>query len=169
MHRQVAGRLTGRVTKWVVLAFWILTVGVAGAFASKLTDVQNNEASSWLPATAESTRAFEKLAPFQDPDAIPTVVVYERAAGLSPDDVAAARADVARFTGLEGVEGKVLGPQLSEDGQVMQTLVTFNFGPNGWTEMPDVADQLRGIADIDGVNVYISGAGGQAADSSEVF
>src|SRR5215213_8912826 len=169
MHRQVAGKLTGRVTKWVVLAFWILTVGVAGAFASKLTDVQNNEASSWLPATAESTRAFEKLTPFQDPDAIPTVVVYERASGLSPDDIAAAKADVAEFKNMNGVEGKVQGPLPSEDGQVMQTLVTFNFGPNGWMEMPDVADELRGIADLDGANVYISGSGGQAADSSEVF
>src|SRR3954451_2849419 len=169
MHRQVAGKLTGRVTKWVVLAFWILTVGVAGGFASKLTDVQNNEASSWLPATAESTRAFEKLAPFQDPDSIPTVVVYERADGLSQDDIAAARADVAEFTDMKGVDGKVLGPLPSKDGQVMQTVVTFNFGPNGWMEMPDVADQLRDIADIGGVNVYISGSGGQAADSSEVF
>ncbi len=169
MHRQIAGTLTGRVTKWVVLVLWLVAVGVAGAFASKLIDVQNNEASSWLPATAESTRAFEKLEPFQDPDAIATVVVYERAEGLSQADVAAAKDDAAEFAGMEGVEGEVLGPQVSEDGQVAQTLVTFNFGPNGWMEMPDVADELRDIAAIDGANVYISGAGGQAADASEVF
>jgi RND superfamily putative drug exporter len=169
MHRQIAGTLTGRVTKWVVLVLWLVAVGVAGAFASKLIDVQNNEASSWLPASAESTRAFEKLEPFQDPDAIATVVVYERAEGLSQADVAAAKEDAAEFAGMEGVEGEVLGPQLSEDGQVAQTLVTFNFGPNGWMEMPDVADELRDIAAIDGANVYISGAGGQAADASEVF
>ena len=49
MHRQIAGKLTGRVTKWVVLVFWIIAVGVLGSFAGKLTEVQNNEASSWLP------------------------------------------------------------------------------------------------------------------------
>ena len=49
MHRQIAGKLTGRVTKWIVLAVWIIVFGVAGGFAAKLTDVQNNEASSWLP------------------------------------------------------------------------------------------------------------------------
>ena len=65
MHRQIAGKLTGRVTKWIVLVFWILVVGVSSVYAQKLTDVQNNEASSWLPATAESTRALEKL------DAVP--------------------------------------------------------------------------------------------------
>ena len=169
MHRKIAGKLTGRMTKWLVLVAWILAVGVAGGFASKLTDVQNNEASSWLPATAESTKALDRLAPFQDPDAIPTLVVYERAAGLSQADMAAAKADVAEFADMDGVEGEVQGPQPSEDGRVMQTLVTFNFGANGWMEMPDVADDLRAIAESNGVNVYISGAGGQAADSSEVF
>jgi RND superfamily putative drug exporter len=170
MHRQIAGTLTGRVTKWIVLALWLVAVAVAGAFASKLADVQNNEASSWLPASAESTRAFEKLTPFQDPDSIPTVVVYESENGaLSPEAIAAAEDDAAEFANLQGVEGKVLGPLPSEDGEVMQTLVTFNFGVNGWLEMPDTADELRDIAATDDVNVYISGAGGQAADASEVF
>jgi putative drug exporter of the RND superfamily len=169
MHRQIAGRLTGPLTKWLVLVFWLLAVGVSGGFASKLVDVQNNEASSWLPASAESTKALEKLTPFQDPDAIPTVVVYERESGLTEADIAAATEHAARFADLDGVEGEVLGPRPSEDGQAMQTLVTFNFGANGWMEMPEVAAELREIAVIDGVNVYISGAGGQAADASEVF
>ena len=169
MHRQIAGTLTGRVTKWVVLVFWLVVVGASGAFASKLMDVQNNEASSWLPASAESTRAFERLEPFQDPNSIATVVVYENPDGLSQEELAEAQADVAEFAAMDGVEGEVLGPQPSEDGQVAQTLVTFNFGANGWMEMPETADELRDIAAIDGVNVYISGAGGQAADASEVF
>ena len=169
MHRQIAGSLTGRVTKWVVLGFWVLAVVAAGSFATKLTEVQNNEASSWLPESAESTRALEKLAPFQDPDVIPTVVVYERASGLTDADLAAATEDVAEFANLDGVDGEVLGPQPSRDRQVMQTLVTFNFGANGWMDMPETAEELRDIAAIDGVTVYIAGAGGQAADSSEVF
>src|SRR5919107_139469 len=91
MHRQIAGSLTGRRTKWFVVLFWIVLVVVAGGFAQKLTDVQNNESSSWLPADAESTRALEELEPFQDPDVIPTVVVYERASGLTTEDLDAAR------------------------------------------------------------------------------
>jgi len=169
MHRQIAGSLTGRVTKWIVLVFWVLALGVSGAFASKLIDVQNNEASSWLPATAESTKTLEKLTPFQDPDAIPTVVVYERDSGLTQADIAAATSQAAEFATLDGVEGDVVGPLPSQDGEAMQTLVTFNFGANGWMEMPETADRLRDISAIDGVNVYIAGAGGQAADASEVF
>jgi putative drug exporter of the RND superfamily len=169
MHAQIAGRLTGRVTKWLVLAFWLIALAVGGIFGSRLIDVQNNEASSWLPESAESTRALEKLAPFYDPDSIPTVVAYEREAGLTPQDLAAAREHAREFAGLDGIEGEVVGPMPSEDGQAMQTVVTFNFGANGWSEMPGAAESLREIAEIDGVTTYITGAGGQAADASEVF
>ena len=103
MHRQIAGRLTGPVTKWIVLVFWILVVGLSSVYAQKLTDVQNNEASSWLPASAESTKALEKLEPFQDPNAIPTVVVYERTSGLTQDDIATATAQAAKLQELDGI------------------------------------------------------------------
>lgn len=169
MHRQIAGTLTGRVTKWLVLGFWLVLVAVASGYAQQLTDVQNNEAASWLPEDAESTRALEKLSSFQNPDAIPTLVVYEREGGLTDADRAAAAAQVAEIQALDGVEGQVVGPIPSEDGEAMQTVVTFDLGKNGWSQMPATADELREIAAIDGVEVYIAGAGGQAADSAEAF
>ena len=169
MHRNVAGALTGRVTKWVVLVLWLLAMGVLGSFAGKLTEVQNNEASSWLPASAESTKGFEKLEPFQDPNTIPTVVVYERTGGLTPDDIAAAKADAAEFKGLDGVQGEIAGPLPSADGEALQTIVNFNLGSDGWNKMPDVVKEIRDIADTDGVSVHVAGAGGQAADAVEAF
>ncbi len=170
MHQQIAGLLTGRITKWVVLAFWIVVIGIAAPFAAKLTDVQNNETASWLPETAESTKALGKLEAFRDPNAIPTVIVYERNDGLSEQDLAAAAAQAKEFAQLDGVEGDVLGPIPSEDGQAAQTLVTFNLGVNGFAEMPDRVEQIRDIAaEADGLNVHVTGAGGQAADSAEAF
>jgi RND superfamily putative drug exporter len=35
--------------------------------------------------------------------------------------------------------------------------------------MPEAADELREIADVDGLTTYIAGAGGQAADGAEAF
>jgi len=169
MHRQIAGKLTGPVTKWIVLGFWLIAMAAGGTFAGKLADVQNNEASSWLPGSAESTRALEKLEPFRDPNTIPTVVVYERDSGLTAEDVADAEADAIEFAKLEGVEGSVLGPQPSEDGQALQTVINFNLGADGWNKMPDTADDLREIAEADGLNVHIAGAGGQASDAVEAF
>ena len=170
MHATFAGSLTGRRTKWMVLVFWLVAFGVGGTFGGKLMDVQNNEASSWLPESAESTQALERLTPFYDPDTIATVVAYESKDGrLSPQDVAAAKSQAQEFASLKGVQGKVIGPIPSQDGEAMQTLVNFNFGANGWMEMPDTAQDLRDIAKIDGVSTYITGSGGQAADASEVF
>src|SRR4051812_18766962 len=88
MHRHIAGKLTGRVTKWLVLAFWVVVVVAAGSVASKLTDVQDNQASSWLPGSAESTKALEKLAPFQSQNDIATVLVYSKDSGLTKADLA---------------------------------------------------------------------------------
>ena len=169
MHRQIAGALTGRVTKWLVLVFWLVAMAGLGGFAGKLTEVQNNEASSWLPASAESTKGFEKLEPFQDPNTIPTVVVYERKGGLTPADLADAKADVADFQKLDGVDGAITGPIPSADGEALQTIINFNLGSDGWNKMPDTVDAIRDIADTDGVSVHIAGAGGQAADAVEAF
>jgi RND superfamily putative drug exporter len=171
MHRQIAGKLTGRVTKWLVFAAWIVIVVISSGFAAKLTDVQNNEAASWLPSSAESTKALDKLTtlPGQDENNIPTVVVYYRDGGLTQDDMAAIQSQVADIQAMDGVQGEVVGPIPSEDGAVAQTVVTYNFGKNGWNDLPDTADKIREIAAIDGVTVHIAGPGGQAADSAEAF
>ncbi len=169
MHRQIAGKLTGRVTKWFVLAFWVLAVMGLGGFAGKLTEVQNNEASSWLPGNAESTRALEKMKPFQDPNAIPTTVVYEKKSGFTAEDLAALKQQAAALQQMDDVTGKVVGPIPSQDGQAAQTVVTYGLGANGWNKMPAIADKIHGIASVDGGTVYIAGAGGQAVDSAEAF
>src|SRR6476620_3919545 len=170
MHRQIAGKLTGRVTKWIVLVAWLIIVVVASGFAAKLTDVQNNEASSWLPASAEATRALDKLDAFQDPNALHTTVVYESDSGpLSKADLAQIEAQAKEFAQMDGaVTGTVISPAaaqklgvaaISQDGEVAQTQVTFNFGKNGWNKMPDVATELRDMAAIDGVSIHIAGQG----------
>ena len=70
---------------------------------------------------------------------------------------------------MDDVEGKVIGPIPSKDGQAAQTVVTYNLGANGWNKMPGIAEEIHEIAKLDGANVYIAGAGGQAVDSAESF
>jgi RND superfamily putative drug exporter len=76
------------------------------------------------------------------------------------------------------VTGEVLPPEAlasvgmggySEDGEVAVTTVTFNFGANGWNDIPDAAEQIRDIAQVDGATVHLAGYGGQAADAAEAF
>ena len=169
MHRQIAGKLTSPVTKWIVLVAWILVFMVSSGFAQKLTDVQDNEASSWLPSSAESTKALDELKPFQSPNDIPTTIVYHRSGGLTADDLQAISDQVPQIQGMKGVTGQVTGPVTSSDGEVAQTLVTYNFGKDGWNKLPDTADDLKKIINIPGVETRIAGQGGQATDSANAF
>ena len=169
MHRQLAGTLTGPRIKWVVLALGVVVLVTCAPFFTKLADVEVNDAGSWLPGSAESTRALHQLDAFQDSDDIPTVVAYQKDSGLTPTDLAALRQQAGRFAGIDGVAGQVVGPIPSADGTAAQTLVTFNFGQNGWNSLPGAAEELRSIADLDGGQLYITGRGGQAADQVEVF
>ena len=68
MHRQIAGKLTGPVTKWVVLVAVLVLTGVMAALGSKLADVKNNEQSSWVPSSAESTRVADQISGGNDDD-----------------------------------------------------------------------------------------------------
>jgi putative drug exporter of the RND superfamily len=112
-------------------------------------------------------------------------VVYHRSSGLTKADFAAmdeqAR-EIARIDGVtdDGVlspnaakaleqQGKPVPPLVSDDGEVAYLYLTFNFGSNGWNNIPPAADKIRDIAQIDGVEVHLAGFGGQAADSAEAF
>ena len=185
MHRQIAGSLTGRVTKWVVLAAVLGLTVLMGFFSTKLTSVQNNEASSWLPGSAESTKVLDELSQSVDPNDIPTLVVYHRDGGLTDADLAAMEEDGPEIAALEGVtEAGVLTPAaaeaaaaqgaqvptlLSEDGEVAYLYFVLNFGTDGWNAIPDAAAEIRDISTLDGGEVHLAGYGGQAADSAAAF
>jgi len=169
MTRSAASLLTGRRTKFLVLVFWLLVVGLAGPLAGKLTGAQENDTAAWLPGSAESTKVLEIQQSFQSPDALPAVVVYERAGGLTAEDRAKAAADTGQFATFEGVQGKPAGPIPSQDGQALQTVLTIDLGPNGWEKAPGLADRLREVAGSSGMTAHVTGPLGFAADSASAF
>ena len=185
MHRQIAGSLTGRITKWIVLAAALVITGIMATFSTQLADVQNNEASSWLPESAESTRVLDELSESVDPNHIPTLVVYHRDGGLTEDDLAQVEEDGPQIAELDGVtdqgvltpaaaeaaaaQGAPVPTLVSDDGEVAYLYFVLNFGDEGWQAIPDAADEIREIATLDGGEVHLAGFGGQAADSAEAF
>jgi RND superfamily putative drug exporter len=181
MHAQIAGKLTSPVTKWIVAAAVLVLFVLLSPFYAKLADVQDNEASSWLPGDAESTEVLDELSETVDPNDIPTLVVYERDGGLTESDLAAMDEQAAEIAETEGVtDDGVLSPNVaaeqgvpqqlvSEDGEAAYLYFTWNFGDEGWNAVPDAADEVRDIAEIDGVTVHLAGFGGQAADAAESF
>ncbi|HEX3814585.1 MAG TPA: MMPL family transporter [Mycobacteriales bacterium] len=168
--RSLAGLLAGRRSKYLVLVFWVVVVGLAGPLAGKLSKAENNEASSWLPGKAESTQSLKLQEAFQSPNTLAGVVVYERSSGLTAADKAKGAADAQKFTSVGNIDGKITGPIVSKDGKALQTIVPVNLGKDGWDKAPDVADKIRGIARGDaGLTVHITGPLGNASDSGKAF
>ena len=172
MGRTYASKVSNRRFKWVILVFWLVLAAASGPLAGALTDEQDNEVSSWLPGDAESTRALEMQTQLgSDPDVIPAVVVYERTDGLTEADLAAIQEDAAAFGQIEELDGEITGPIPSEDGQAAQLVVPLNVGADGWEAIGPLVEDMRGVSTDgpDGLESWITGPAGNAADSSEAF
>ncbi len=161
----------GRKSKWVVVAFWVIVAAVAFGPSGMLTDAQENDAVSWLPGDAESTKVIQAADQFRSPDEIPAIVIYERAGTVTSEDMAAVTAQVAKFNAIETVDRDSVGPIPSEDKQALQVAVPIDAGTGGWESLTTVVDQMRDITKDSpaGLAVHITGPGGYAADSSEAF
>ena len=164
----------GRWSKWAVLVFWIAVFALAGPLAGKLNSAQKNDASAWLPKSAESTQVVELAKRFTPSDIFPALVVYERPDGpVTAADQAKVAADVQRFGGVRDVTGKVLGPIPSRDGRALQVIVPIKIAEegNGWEELTPRIKEVRAIAQADtgGLGVYVTGPAGYFADFAGVF
>lgn len=102
----------GRRAKWVVFALWFVAIFVAAGPAGlpgKFEDAESNEATSYLPGDAESTKALDATESLQNGELAPAVIIYRRESGLTAAD---------RRTIVEDVEGmtKERFPGVVSDG-----------------------------------------------------
>ncbi len=170
--RAIVGFPSGRRGKWMVLVVWLVILAAAGSLASKLTGAEKNDAQSWLPAQAQSTKVLALQSRFQSPNVYSAVVVYSRPSGLTAGDRAKATSDAAKFgTVPRVVRNQVSGPFVARDGKAIQTVVPVNLGKTGWNAAGPAADAIRGIAQANahGLAVHIAGPLGTAADSAKSF
>jgi putative drug exporter of the RND superfamily len=198
--RRVSGSLftlaAGRRAKWVVFAVWFLAIFIAAgpaALPEKFADAESNEATSYLPGSAESTGALAAVEELQDGELAPAVIVYRRESGLTAADRRTIVADVGamtkeRFPGVvadgekaaggpaEAVPGQppgyapFVGPFPSKDGKA--AIVTAYIAGNG--EGDRILDPVKAwreeVSDPGGgLEVKITGGAGFSADAIEVF
>jgi RND superfamily putative drug exporter len=174
-QRGVAHLVCGRRAKWVVLVLWLVALFLTAPFAQKLTDAQDNDASSWLPGSAESTQVLQISEGFR-PEQIPAIVVYAREGGLTAQDRARITEDAAelrRLTehGIRGTEtrGPVYDRQANQ--RAAQIFVPITMDEKGWERIAPAVDSIRDDVGEsgDGLAVHITGPGGTSADFSEAF
>ncbi|MEJ7804158.1 MAG: efflux RND transporter permease subunit, partial [Candidatus Limnocylindria bacterium] len=158
--------------RWVlpaILVFlWLFLGGPLGSFQGQLASVAENDNAAFLPTTAESTKVNELQPRFAEAADIPAIVLYERASGITQEDISAAEDDVAQISDLNGLVGPIPPPIPSEDGQALQLIVPLdaNLGDELSTVVTDIRDIVAG-KDLDLVSV--TGPGGIIADFGEAF
>jgi RND superfamily putative drug exporter len=192
----------GRRAKWIVFAIWFLAIFIAAGPANlpgKFEDAESNEATSYLPGSAESTDALDATESLQNGELAPAVIIYRRESGLTAADRLTIVEDVEamteeRFPGVvadgetaaaggkesvdtpPAVQGQprdyapFVGPIRSSDGKA--AIVTAYIAGNG--EGDRILDPVKAWRDEisdpgGGLEVKITGGAGFSADAIEVF
>src|SRR5690242_7510619 len=97
----LSAAVAGRWSKWLVVLIWAAIAAVAFPLAHQLSGVEKNDAITYLPHSAEATRAYQRAtAEFAGADQLVAVVVYARDAGLTDPDKHKIETDAAAFAAL---------------------------------------------------------------------
>jgi RND superfamily putative drug exporter len=167
--KSIASLPCGRWAKWVVLVVWIALAFGLGPLAGKLTSAQQNDATAWLPKSAESTQVFKLSDAFLPKDDIPTLVVYDRGgAALTAADKAKIENDATEIKKLKYVAS--IAPTITKDNAA-QLIVSINVGDKGWDALGPLIKDIRKISQNGdpGLAAHVTGQGGYGGDFSNVF
>lgn len=170
---------------------WFAIGAVSGPYSGRLAEVQRNDASSFLPADAESTKVTDLQKKFATSEAFPAFVLLDSDTALTPAQLAAFSDFAARVPSIEiPVEGSaakkvgdflVPGPVVTipaQDGKAALALLNFDANDVGATladgESPikravDVIREQETSLETDGANVYVAGPAGVIADLVTAF
>jgi len=173
----------------VVIAWFIIT-GVFGPLFGKLTSVQENNNSSFLPKGAEATQASEVIQTFSGKDSFnfPTLILFE--GDVTPKTIAAVNDHIAKVGSitLDGTSAKIsdyLAPNQqitvfpSQDGKAILGNIPLDGNsiakllPNDKPVLPAIVEALRAdikpIAESNGLTHYVTGPGGLLGDLFGAF
>ncbi|MCH9815790.1 MAG: MMPL family transporter [Actinomycetia bacterium] len=155
-----------------MVLLWLFVGGPLGSFTGQLSTVQENDALSFLPASAESTEVAKAEAAFVNQETIPAIIVYEFEESLSQEDLAAINTDIASLQQVPGVAPDVVGPVPSQDELAATVVVSIE--NTGDSEPGTAVEDVRAVLDESpalalGADIFTTGPAGFLADFSEAF
>jgi RND superfamily putative drug exporter len=177
----LASFVAGRRTKWVVLGIWIIAVAMLSPVAAKLTDETQDDTTSFLPESAESTDVVNILdEDFKSGETTQGLIVYQRDGGLTPADQSTIAQQAKELEGLPDNElpltqppavpfAKGSPPQLvAPDESLAYTVLTV---PTNFEDQADWGETVRDTTgeDAGGMRILLTGDLGFSTDSEEVF
>lgn len=171
MLARLAALVSGRRSKLVVLGVWLGALALLAPLAGRFESVQRNEASSFLPESAESVAVLEEAKRFPSGETVPAVVVLRATGGLDAGDrerVASVRSEIADAS-IPGAR-EPLPPTYSEDGKAAVIVVPVEASGDE-DVLIGAVEEIRSIARSAGagLEVRVTGPAGFAADATKVF
>jgi RND superfamily putative drug exporter len=189
MQRAQTNRKPYAIAMLVVIAWFIIT-GIFGPLFGKLTSVQENNNSSFLPKGAEATLAADQIKNFSSQDSFnfPALILFE--GNFTPATLAAVSDHVAKVgeLTLAGTSAKISdylapGQEISvfpsQDGKALLANIPLDGNaiskllPNDEPVLPAAIEALREdikpIADANGFTPYVTGPGGLLGDLFGAF
>ncbi|MEV8315621.1 MMPL family transporter [Streptomyces sp. NPDC059900] len=158
-----------RAVPWVFLALWIGVIALAGPFASKLADVQQDRAIDYLPASADSTQAAKIQDQLPGGEATELVLVYHRDGGLTAADRKAAAGQIAEIGQAHKLTSAPRAVP-SGDGTTLMYPVASTEPGQDEDARDALVDDVREVARPQGgLSVDVGGSGALATDASKVY
>jgi len=174
----------------LVVISWFIITGFFGPLFGKLTSVQENNNSSFLPKGAEATQAADLIEGFSADSflSFPTLILFE--GKVTPENLAAINAHMAGVGSLTlGDTDKKISDYIapdqaisvfpSEDGKAILANVPLDGNaisellPNDEPVLPAIVEALREdvkpLADANGVSHYVTGPAGLLGDLFGAF
>jgi putative drug exporter of the RND superfamily len=179
--RAFAGFVTSRRGKWVVLAIWIVVFAALMPLGAKLGDETQDDTTSFLPASAESTEVVKRLDDdFASGETVQSTIVYQRDGGLTAADKQTIAEQAKELEALPNSELPLTGAPVvpfaegsppglvSPAGSLAYTVLTTK---TNYDEEADWGKAVRDVtgSDADGMRILLTGELGFQADSEEVF
>jgi putative drug exporter of the RND superfamily len=159
-------------SKWIVVAVWFLIAAAAGSVASKFQSAQKNDPSSYLPGSAESSKALAQIKQISGGGEVTeAVVVFHRAPALRTGDVATIAATRARLNSeLPSDTIRSAAPLISGD----RAAALLAFGLRLHNQDKALNDQVSLIRSVvrqtpRGLVGQVTGPAGSSYDAAKVF
>ncbi len=157
-----------RIAAVLVVVAWAVAVAVAGPFAARLSAIQQNDPTTFLPANAESTQVTRLEPAFLGGSSIPVAVVYERLAGITAADRELVEQQAAAVGSTAGVVGGVSPVIASQDGRALEFIAPLN--SRDFLRLGAEVDQVRAIVHgSNGLSAHVAGPAALAADFGSAF
>ncbi|MFI6081204.1 MMPL family transporter [Streptomyces sp. NPDC051217] len=174
-----------RLLPWAVVGLWVIVIAVAAMFAGKLTDVQQDEAVDYLPASADSTHVEKVRQELPGGETTDLIVVYHRDGGLTAADRTTAEEQLARIASEQKLTAPPKGIP-SDDGTTLMYPIAGAMAPEPGVEKDEAqiafVEDIRAVTTADGgsgaggggsgdggLSIEVGGAGALQSDMEAVF